>query len=376
MKTALIHDWVVAQGGAENCLEVFHRLYPEASLYTLLYNEATVAALGFDVEKVHASMLQGYRKIQQRYRFFLPLFPYAIEQFDLSDYDLILSSSHCVAKGVLTRSDQLHICYCHTPVRYAWDLTHSVLRVHRMEKGINAHLIRLVLHYLRIWDEHSTNRVDYFIASSRYTAQRIWRVYRREAEVIYPPVDVKNFPLQTKKGDYFIFVARLVPFKKADILIKAFGEMGLPLKVVGDGPTWEQCRQLAKDNVEMLGYKNGSELADLMGRARALVMAADEDFGIVPVEAQACGTPVIAFGRGGVRETVIPATGSNWHEATGLFFQEQTIPAIKSAVEQFLQWEGNFDHRMISENAQRFSQDRFYREIEAYVDQVSEGRFS
>ncbi|MDD3269874.1 MAG: glycosyltransferase [Syntrophomonadaceae bacterium] len=368
MKIALVHDWVVKLGGAENCLALFHRLYPEAPLYTLFFDKKSLDRLGFAPEQVHGSMLQGWRKIEKRYRRYLPILPYAIEQMDLSGYDLIFSSSHCVAKGVLSRSDQLHICYCHAPARYAWDLAHAYLREHRIDKGWKSLLARVVLHYLRIWDTQSANRVDYFIASSQYTAQRIWRVYRRESRVIYPPVDLQNYVLEEKKGDYFIYVSRLVPYKKADLVIRSFNESGLPLIVVGDGSTYDECCRLAGSNVKLLGWKNKQELAKLMGQARALVFAADEDFGIVMVEAQACGTPVIALGRGGAAETVVPANGDNWDEATGVFFHEQNIEALNSAVKQFLAWEDYFTPRVIWQNAQRFGEERFCSEIKDFIN--------
>ncbi|MDD2621320.1 MAG: glycosyltransferase, partial [Syntrophomonadaceae bacterium] len=239
---------------------------------------------------------------------------------------------------------------------------------HHIEKGINSLLARLVLHYLRLWDVQSAIRVDYFIANSYYTARRIWKVYRREAQVIYPPVDLQTYVMEENKGEYFLFVSRLVPSKKTDMIIRAFNENGLALMVVGDGPAWNECRQLAGSNVELLGWKNKQELAKLMGGARALVFAAEEDFGIVLVEAQACGTPVIALGRGGAAESVIPADGSNWHEATGVFFCEQSVQALNAAIAQFITWEDNFSAQVIWQNAQRFGQERFCREIEEFVN--------
>ncbi|PKM76803.1 MAG: glycosyl transferase [Firmicutes bacterium HGW-Firmicutes-15] len=368
MRAALVHDWVVTPGGAERCLAVFHELYPKAPLYTLFYNDKEIRKLGFAQEEVQASFLQGKKTILERYRNFLPLFPYAIEQLDLSDYDLILSSSHCVAKGVLTRADQLHICYCHTPVRYAWDLTHRYLQENSLTRGLKSTIARMVLHYLRMWDIQSSNRVDYFIANSHYTARRIWRAYRREATVIYPPVDLEIFPLLEKKENYFLFVSRLVPYKQAELVIETFNRTGNELKVVGDGPQLNRCHRLSGKNVEIMGYRTGSELAEIMGRARALIFAADEDFGITPVEAQACGTPVIAFGRGGVTETVIPANGNNWDQATGIFFFEQTVSQLECAIGQFLDWEGNFNPLVIRHNAERFNSLRFKADVQAFIN--------
>lgn len=368
MRIALVHDWIVSKGGAEKCLEIFHQLYPHAHLYTLLYKPETVKDLGFSENQVTASFLNNRRGIINKYRRYLPFFPFAIEQLDLSEAEVILSSSHCVAKGILTRSDQLHICYCHTPVRYAWDLTFPYLQEHNLHKGLKSTLARIVLHYLRLWDVSSANRVDHFIANSHYTAHRIWRTYKREATVIYPPVDTVKFKLQYDREDYFLFVSRLVPYKKADLIIKAFTELGLPLKVVGDGPMRGECQRLATANIELMGELGSDQVVRLMSRARALVFAAEEDFGIVPVEAQACGTPVIAFGRGGVTETVIPADGTNWEKATGVFFYEQNSVALKKAVEQFLIWEEKFDRQAIKRNADRFSAERFRIEIEEFIN--------
>ncbi len=367
MKIALVHDWVVTKGGAEKCLEIFHALYPDAPLHTLLYDPETVKELGFAENQVFASFLHHKRGITKRYRRYLPFFPYAIEQLDLSEAEVILSSSHCVAKGVLTRGDQLHICYCHTPVRYGWDLTFRYLEENRLQKGIKSFAARLILHYLRMWDMSSANRVDYFIANSHYTANRIWRTYRREATVIYPPVDVNKFKLSNERGDYFLFVSRLVAYKKADLVIRAFSDMGLPLIVVGDGPQMEVCKRLAADNVTILGRREETEVAQLMANARALIFAADEDFGIVPVEAQACGTPVIAFGQGGATETVIPADDANWETASGIFFYEQTEASLAKAVNQFISWEDCFNHQVIRQNAEKFSAQRFRQEIADFI---------
>ena len=309
MNLALVHDWVVTLGGSEKCLQAFHELWPEAPLYTLVYKQDSACQLGFDPRDIHASFIQRLPRATKWYRNYLPFYPLAVEQFDLSGHQVILSSSHAAAKGVLTRAGQLHICYCHTPIRYAWDLYHRYLHDNSLDKGWKSIIARLVLHYIRTWDTSTSPRVDYFIANSHYTARRIWRAYRREATVIFPPVDIDRFIQSPQKDDYFIFVSRLVPYKQADLVVAAFTEMGLPLLVVGDGPQLAKCRSLAGKNISFLGYQPDAKVADLMGRARALVFAAEEDFGIVPVEAQACGTPVIAFGRGGVEDTVIPANG-------------------------------------------------------------------
>jgi glycosyltransferase involved in cell wall biosynthesis len=367
MNLALVHDWVITIGGAERCLEVFHELWPEAPLFVLVFKEESVRRLGFAPGQVRASFLQRFPKATEWYRKYLPFYPLAIEQFDLSDYEVVLSSSHAAAKGVLVRSDQLHLCYCYTPVRYAWDLTHHYLKEDSLDRGLKSFLARTILHYIRLWDTMTANRVDHFIAISRYTARRIWRAYRREAAVIHPPVDVERFQLNERKDKFFLFVSRLVPYKKADLVVATFARLGLPLLVVGDGPQFEKCRRLAGKNVEFLGYQDDPTVANLMSQARALVFAAEEDFGIVPVEAQACGTPVIAYGKGGVEDTVVPATGGNWEVATGIFFREQSVEALEAAVRQFLNWEGRFQPEVLRRNAERFGRERFKREIATFV---------
>jgi len=372
VKIALVHDWVVTIGGAERCLEVFRELFPQAPLYTLVYAPESIRRLGFDPARVHGSFLQRLPRAQKWYRRYLPLYPLAIEQFDLSAYDVILSSSHAVAKGVLTRAGQLHICYCHTPMRYAWDLTHAYLREHGLERGCRSALARFFLHYLRLWDSLTANRVDHFLANSRYTARRIWRAYRREAAVIYPPVEVEYFQANsenTQKEDFFLFVSRLVPYKRADLAVAAFTRLGLPLLVVGDGPQLKECRRLAGKNVKFLGYQDNKTVSELLARARALVFAAEEDFGIVPVEAQAAGTPVIAYGKGGALETVIPASGGNWPEATGIFFPSQTVDALAEAVRRFLQVEDKFCLGVLQKNARRFNRERFKEEMKNFVEE-------
>lgn len=378
MKLALVHDWVVTIGGAERCLEVFHELWPEAPLFTLVCSEASVEKLGFSRHQVHTSFIQKLRKAEEKYRSYLPFFPLAIEQFDLSGYDVILSSSHCAAKGVLTRADQVHVCYCHTPVRYAWDLTHQYLRENNLERGIKAAVARAVLHYIRMWDVQTANRVDKFLANSRYTAKRIWRAYRREADVVYPPVDISRFEVVEDKENYFLFLSRLVPYKKADLVVRAFTEMGLPLVVAGDGPQMPELKRIAGKNVELLGYQTDEQVVELVSRARALVFAAEEDFGIVPVEAQAAGMPVIAYGRGGATETVIPSDKYGSDRATGIHFSEQTPASLKEAVREFLAVEDRFDRQVIRRNAERFSKEAFTTRIaqavnEAVVMKMEEG---
>jgi glycosyltransferase involved in cell wall biosynthesis len=253
-------------------------------------------------------------------------------------------------------------------MRYAWDLTHEYLREHGYDRGIKGVLARAFLHYIRLWDSQTANRVDYFIANSKYTAQRIWRTYRREAEVVYPPVNIEVIPKDIiEKENYFLFVSRLVPYKKADLVIQSFNQMGYPLIVVGDGPELKKCRDMAGNNVKVLGYQDNDSVIEFMKKARALVFAAEEDFGIVPVEAQACGTPVIAYGKGGAVETVVPVNGENWDQATGIYFNQQSVESINEAVEYFLQIERKFCFNTLRKNAERFSIERFKAQISDFV---------
>jgi glycosyltransferase involved in cell wall biosynthesis len=365
-KVAIVHDWVTALGGAERCLAAFLELFPGADLYTLVYQEASVRRLGLDPKAVHASFVQRLPRGQVSYPLYLPLYPLAIESFNLDGYDIILSSSWAAAKGVLTRSDQLHICYCHTPIRYAWDLRHDYLKREGVQRGLKGLIARLIMHYIRLWDVGSASRVDSFVANSRYVARRIRRIYGRHARVIYPPVEVTGCDMQGEKADYFLFVSRLVPYKRLDLVIEAFGQLGLPLAVVGDGPERRRLERLAPPNVRFLGWQPDAEVRRQMGAARALIYAADEDFGITPVEAQACGTPVIAYGKGGVTETVIPWEAGP-ETATGLFFEEQTAESLARAVGRFLAVEGCFSRAAIRANAERFSRERFDGEVRAYV---------
>jgi glycosyltransferase involved in cell wall biosynthesis len=275
--------------------------------------------------------------------------PLAVEQLDVSAYDIVISNSHAVAKGVITRSDQLHLCYCHSPVRYAWDLYHQYLGEAGLRRGLRGAVAKLMLHYLRLWDLGTVNRIDHFMANSHYIARRIHKVYRRSATVVYPPVDTDGFTLQTKKEDFYLTASRMVPYKRIDLIVRAFAQMpDKQLIVIGDGPEVDKVRAAAGPNVTLLGFQTFAVLKDHLQRARAFVFAAEEDFGIIPVEAQACGTPVIAYGRGGSQETIID-------KKTGLFFGEQTESSIIAAVKCFEQLESSFSPDIIRRQAEKFS---------------------
>ena len=363
-KLAVIHEWLDSYAGSEKVVEQLLQSFPQADLYALVDFLAPKDRGMLFGREVHTSFIQRLPLARRLFRKYLPLMPLAVEQFDLANYDVILSSSHAVAKGVLTRNDQLHISYVHTPIRYAWDLHHQYLRESKMTWGIRSLIARLTLHYLRLWDRASADRVDVFVANSRYVAARIEKTYRRDAHVIYPPVDVDRFTFQERKEDFYLAASRLVPYKRVDVIVEAFRLMpSRKLVVIGDGPQLSRLKKRATANIELLGYQDGATLQAHMASARAFVFAADEDFGIMPVEAQACGTPVIALGRGGAKETVIAGQ-------TGCFFESQTPEAIVSAVEQFES--ESFDPYRIRVNAERFSIPRFRREIEELVSREYE----
>jgi glycosyltransferase involved in cell wall biosynthesis len=358
MKTALVHDWLTCSGGAERVLEAIYSLYP-APIHTLVADKRAAPAFFADKE-VRESFLQKLPFAARLFRWALPLFPLAIEQFDLSRYDLILSSSYAVSKGVRTNCNQLHICYCHTPMRYAWDLMDAYTKdLFPLKKMVS----RWALKRLRKWDVASAPRVDHFIANSQFVAERIKRIYGRESTVIYPPVSTHLFELASKREEFYITCSRLVPYKKVDLLIEAFAH--LPTKkliVIGDGPEFGRLKKKASSNVELLGYQPLSFIQQILPRAKAFLFAAEEDFGIAPVEAQAAGVPVIAFARGGALETVEEGE-------TGLFFGEQTPASLIAAIRDFEKKEGQFDRVRIKAKAERFSLARFNREFKEFVSQ-------
>jgi glycosyltransferase involved in cell wall biosynthesis len=286
--------------------------------------------------------------------------PLAVEQFDLSGYDLIISSSHAVAKGVLTGPHQLHLSYVHTPVRYAWELQHQYLQ---RQTGLKGGVTRLILHYLRLWDLASAQRVDRFMANSGFVARRIEKCYRRPATVIYPPVDVQRFRPDLPRADFYLMVSRFVPYKRVDLTVQAFNRLGLPLVVIGDGPLWSEIGAIANPNIQLLGTQPDAVIEDYMQRCRALVFPAEEDFGITPVEAQAAGAPVIAYGRGGVRETVIEGT-------TGCFFAEQTVESLAAAIKTVEAGRYQFESAQLRQNAERFSIERFRQTFQSWVLQT------
>lgn len=361
MKKALIQDWYYVNGGAEKVIHSINNIWDDFDHYALIdfLNEEDRQFI-LNGKKATTSFIQNLPTAKSNHRKFLQLFPKAIEQFDLSDYDLIVSSSGFVAKGVITHQNQTHICYCHSPMRYAWDLYHSYLRDTGLNKGLKGLYVKHVLHKLRIWDIASLNRVDHFVANSNHIAKRIKKIYNRDAEVIYPPVDINKFSLETNKDDYYITASRLVPHKKVKLIAQAFSKMpNKKLLIVGNGPEQKEIKTFATPNIEFLGHISHDALVTYIQKAKAFVFAAEEDFGIAPVEAQACGTPVICLGKGGCAETII-------NNATGLFFYEQKPQSIIEAVNKFEKL--NLDPNIIRQNALRFSKERFEKEFEDYIN--------
>tara|TARA_Y100000385_G_C13107340_1_gene649063 strand:+ start:1953 stop:3056 length:1104 start_codon:yes stop_codon:yes gene_type:complete len=362
MKKALVADWYYVNGGAEKVIHSLNTIWNDFEHFSLIdfldEKDRNYIFPGKN-KTVKTSFIQHFPTAKSNHRKFLELFPLAIEQLDLSKYDLIVSSSASIAKGVLTNANQTHISYIHSPMRYAWDLYFEYLKTANLS-GLKGWYAKRVLHKIRMWDVLNTNRVDHIVVNSNYIAKRIEKIYRRKATVIYPPVNIDNFSLETAKDNYYITASRMVPYKKMELIVEAFSAMrDKKLIVIGDGPEMKSIKTKATANVELLGHVDYLELIKYMQKAKAFVYAAEEDFGIVPVEAQACGTPVIAFGKGGVLETVI-------ENETGLFFYEQTQNAIIKAVNDFEKRE--FSPIVIRKNAERFSKALFESNFERFVN--------
>lgn len=364
MKIAVICDWLVVYAGAERVLEQILKLYPEADLFCLVdFLPKDQRSFILNKETI-TSFIQRLPFAKTKYRSYLPFMPLAIEQFDITGYDLVISSSHAVAKGILTSPNQVHISYVHSPIRYAWDLQHQYLEQAGLQHGLKSWLAKMILHYIRMWDYRTSNGVDYFIANSAFISKRIKKVYRREATVIYPPVDVDAYSLCEQKEDFYLTASRLVPYKRVDLIVEAFAAMpDKKLVVIGDGPEFAKIKERAETNIIMMGYQPFEVLCDKMQKAKAFVFAAEEDFGIIPVEAQACGTPVIAYGRGGVLETV------KNHE-TGVFFEEQTVESLIYAVREMDALGGTIRAQNCRKNAERFSIATFSTTFKTYVENV------
>jgi glycosyltransferase involved in cell wall biosynthesis len=366
-RVALVHEWLDTYYGSERVVAEILACFPDADLFTLV-DFMPAEQRGFlGGRPVQTSFLQRLPFARRQFRVYLPLMPLAIEQFDLQGYDLVLSSSHAFAKGVLTGPHQLHVAYIHAPMRYGWEYQHQYLRQSGLERGLRGMIVRCVLHYLRLWDYRTANAVDHFIANSEFIARRIDKIYRRPSAVVHPPVDVSSLALQTSKEDYYLAVSRFAPYKHTETIVEAFRTLpGHRLVVIGDGAKLERARARAGPNVTMLGFESAEAVRRHMGAAKALIFAAEEDFGITPVEAQACGTPVIAFAGGGALESV---RGLDQTRPTGLFFETQTAEAIAAAVLRFEREGGAIAALDCRANALGFSAEQFR---SAYLRQVAD----
>ena len=356
MRVALIHDWLTGLRGGEKVLEVLCELYPDATLFTMVYIPDSTSLI-IESHPIRTAFTQKLPAVKSLYRWYLPLYPWAVESLDLDGYDLVVSSSHCVAKGVLTPPDSTHICYCHTPMRYVWDRFGDYFG-----NGVTARLVYgPVAHYLRKWDVASAARVDHFIANSKHVAERIQKYYRREADVIYPPVDTEVYvPAEEEPEDYYLIVSALVPYKRLELAIDAFNKRNEPLLIVGTGPQEAKLKARAGANIRFLGGLSQQELRPVYQRCQALLLPGVEDFGIVPVEAQACGRPVVAFAEGGALESVRDGE-------TGVFFSESSPEALSDAIDRVSSL--RFNRNAVRSWALGFSRQRFKDSVKTYIDE-------
>ncbi|MBZ7702617.1 glycosyltransferase family 4 protein [Klebsiella oxytoca] len=366
MNVGIVADWLVTYAGSEKVIKEFIEVYPESDLYSIVDFLSSKDRSLFKGKSAITSFIQKLPAAKSKYHKYLPLMPLAIEQLDVSKHNIVLSSCHAVSKGVITGPDQLHICYVHSPIRYAWDLQHQYLKEAGLNKGLKGLLAKWLLHKIRIWDYRTANGVDHFIANSHFIARRIKKVYGRNSTVIYPPVDVNRFSLCEDKEDYYFTASRMVPYKRMDLIVEAFSLMPeKQLIVIGDGSEMDKIKSKATSNVKILGYQSNKVMQEHMQKAKAFVFAAEEDFGITPVEAQACGTPVIAFGKGGSLETVRPY---GVDKPTGIFFEKQEVKSLIDAISVFESNIQAFIPNNCRDNALRFSVERFQNEISAFIE--------
>ena len=363
MKIALVHEWLTTYAGSDKVLAEMANIYPEADIFCLINFLSETDMDHFRGRSITPSFLQKIPFSKNYYTYMLPLMPLAIEQHDLSQYDIIISNCHAVAKGVITTQRQLHVCYCYTPMRYAWDLQHQYLEGSGFG-AVRRGLARYFLHKIRIWDQRTSNGVDHFVACSRYISGRIKKTYRRSSDVIYPNVDTDRYNIDdTKREDFYLTASRMVPYKQMHLIVEAFTKMpNRKLVVIGDGPKYKYAKSIATSNTRILGYQSNQILLDNLRRCRAFIFASEEDFGIAPLEAQACGTPVIAFGRGGARETVVDGI-------TGLHFHEQTTDSIIDAINRFEAAGDIYDHQKIRAHAETFSTVVFREKFSQFVSE-------
>ncbi len=359
-RTALVHYWLTGMRGGEKVVESICNLFPDIDIFTLVYNRDKVSEL-INRHKIFTSFIQKMPFSKKKYQTYLPFMPVAIEQFNLSDYDIVISSESGIAKGVLTNPETCHFCYCHTPMRYLWNMYFDYLRNERVG-FLKRKIIERFFNYLRVWDLATASRVDYFISNSNNVKKRILKYYRRDSTVIYPPVDVENMVFKPKKEDYYLIVSQLVSYKRIDIAVRAFNELKKELIIIGEGSEYKRLKKTANSNIKFMGWQPQDDLKQYYAGAKAFIFPGEEDFGITPVEAQASGTPVIGFGRGGLMETVIEGK-------TGLFFHRQDWRDLMSAVENFESKPDMFDPYSVRGNSLGFSRERFERDLKKFMEE-------
>lgn len=367
IKIAIIHDWLVTFGGAERVLEQIFSCFPNAHLYVVIDFLPKHYRQFIQDKIIKTSFIQQLPFANRMYWYYSPLMPLAIEQFDLSEYEIVISSSYAVAKGIIAGPDQLHISYIHSPIRFAWDLKHYYLKAFNYEQGVKSLLARLLFHYLKLWDGSSVSSIDSIITNSHFTARRILKAYRRNSTIIYPPVNTNIFTCHTEKEDFYLVASFMNPFKRIDLVVDTFTKMpSRKLVVIGDGPEFKNIQTKATSNISFLGYVPVEKLRDYMQRAKAFIFAAPEDFGIIMVEAQACGTPVIAYGKGGAVEIV---RDLNSQCPTGVLFSQQTVNSLVQAIEKFEMEECRIAFEDCRRNALRFAPEYFREELKLFVKQ-------
>lgn len=358
-KVALVFDWMTNQGGAERVNLFLHKIFPEAPIFTSVYNPDKVK--GFENAAITTSFIQNLPLAKTKHQYYLSLMPYAYEMFDLSNFDIVISSSHSCAKSVITKPETLHVCYCHTPMRYAWDNWHSYIRQYKMN-GILKYFGKKRMHNLRIWDKVAAERPDFYIANSSITQKRIKKFYRKESQIIHPMIKCSQYKIADQTKGYFLAVGRLTNYKRFDLTVETFNKIGLPLKIVGTGIDENNLRQQAKGNIEFLGYTSDQTLRKLYSEAEALIFPQVEDFGIIPLEMMASGRPVIAYKKGGALDTIVDGE-------TGIFFDKQSTLHLEEAVKKYLENKKSFKPEKIREHAKKFDEGRFKNQLFEFLNE-------
>lgn len=356
LNIAIVCDWLTTKGGAEKVILSLHKLFPNAPIYTSIYDPHRME--DFNDAEIHTSYLNKLPLAKKKHQLYLSMMPRAFEQFNLNKYDIVISSSHACAKGIITKPQTLHIDYCHSPMRYAWENSINYIKEYQINPIIKK-IAPWIIHKIRLWDSLSANRVDFFIANSEYIQKRIKKYYKRDSDVIYPFVDIERFKLNEKREEYYLAVGRLTPYKKFDLLVDTFNELNLPLKIAGTGVAENHLKKSANKNIEFLGHVSDNQLHHLYQNAKALLFPQIEDFGIIPLEAMATGCPVIAYARGGALETVLD-------KKTGMLFDKQETDSLIGAIKEFDKI--NFNHKNIRKHAEKFSEEVFQQSIVNFIE--------